>query len=227
MKRMLMLAAGFVISLAGFSQLSYGIQGSGNISSASLSFKDGPDWSRKMNVGPGGGIVLQYGFGENFALRTGAGYLQHAVTVNTSGVDPDNGELGEIKIEAKNKFNYVQIPLYALYTKPISSSQFFIGAGPFLNYGLSGKSKLVARYVLPNGEPGQEELEADAFKKEEEDGANFQRTDLGLGAVAGIRLGGGFFVQAGYQLGLSNITRDEGNKYRTQGIQFSIGYFFK
>jgi len=227
MKKWLLAAAVCFVSAAGFSQASFGIQGTGNISSASLKFEEGVDWTKKMSFAPGGGFVAQFQLGENFAVRTGAFFLQHTAIVNTKGFDPDNGELGEIAIEAKNKLNYVQVPVYALYTKEMGSSQFFIGAGPYANYGISGKTKLTAKFTYPGGEPGEETYESDAFKKEEEDGANFKRADFGAAAIAGIRLSGGFFVQAGYQMGLANITRDEGNKYKTQGIQVSFGYFFK
>jgi hypothetical protein len=228
MKRMFLIATGLFLSVAGFSQFSIGIQGTGNLGSAALKFKDGPtDWKKSMEFTPGGGIVAQIGIKKNFALRTGLLFLQHGVTVNTKGFDPDNGELGEISIEAKNKLNYIQVPLYALYTKQMGGLQFFAGAGPFVNYGVSGVTKMTASYTLPNGEPGSETTETDAFKTDSEDGANFDRTDFGAGALAGIKLSGGLYIQAGYQLGLANITRDEGNKYKTQGIQVSFGYFFR
>lgn len=227
MKRVMLMAAGMFIAAVGFSQVSIGFQAAGNITTAKLSFQEGTEFDRKAMFAPGGGVVVLLGISENFALRTGLSYLQHQVKATTVGIDPDNGDLGEIKIEAKNKFHYLQLPVYALYKKNVGIGEFFAGAGPFVNYGLSGKSKLTAYYKLEGGGEETETLESDAFKKEEDGGSNFKRLDFGAGAIAGLRFENGFFFNLGYQMGLTNITRDEGNKYKTHAVQLSVGYFLR
>jgi hypothetical protein len=227
MKRVFLLAAGLMIAAAGFSQVSIGFQGTGNITTAKLKFAEGTDFDKKALFSPGGGVVVELGISEHFALRSGLHYQQHQVEATTVGIDPDNGDLGEIKIVAKNKFHYLQLPVYAMYKKDVGVGELFAGVGPFVNYGLSGKSKLTAYYTVEGGGEESETIESDAFKKEEDGGSNFKRVDVGAGALAGLRFKNGLFFNLGYQMGLTNITRDEGNTYKTHSVQLSIGYFIR
>lgn len=226
MKQLIIALTAVLLSTAGQAQFSLGVQGTLNLSSAKLSFTDGTDWSKKMKAGPGGGLIAQFQFSDHFALRSGLHFLQQGVVANTKGFDPDNGDLGEISIEAKNTLNYLQVPVYGLFTRQIGMMQFFAGIGPHISIGLSGKSKLTATYTLPGGEVETESYEADAFKKEAEDGANFKRLDIGAGALLGLKFANKLFVSAGYQYSFTNSTRDEGDKYHNLGLQCTLGYFF-
>jgi hypothetical protein len=106
--------------------------------------------------------------------------------------------------------------------------QFYAGGGGYINYGVSGKSKAKLSHTMPDGHEAVVVEEADAFDKEEDGGTGLNRTDLGVGALAGLRLGNGLFVHAGYQLSLTDIDKSDDNaKYRNRGLQLTIGYFFK
>jgi hypothetical protein len=223
MKRMILMAGGLLIAAASFSQVSLGVQVTGNLSSAKLEFPEGPDFTKKAVFGPGGGIVAQYAVNEKFALQSGVNFLQHGVKINSTEVQDG---IGEIEIAAKTKLNYLQIPVYALYTNELSVAKIFIGAGPYANYGISGKSKYTYTLTDDNGDKLSESEETDAFKKDEDGATTFKRFDWGAAAIAGVRFPNGMFAHIGYQYSIGNISSDNESKYNNQGFQLSIGYFF-
>ena len=226
MKRMILMAGGLLIAAASFSQVSLGVQATGNLSTAKLEFPDGPDFTKKAVFGPGGGFVEQFAVNETFALRSGLNFLQHGVKVNSKEVEDG---IGEFDIEAKTKLNYLQIPVYALFTKELSIGELFLGAGPYANYGISGKSKLTYTLTDENGDKLSDSEETDPFKKDEDGATSFKRFDWGAGAIAGLRFPNGMFANIGYQYSIGNISSDsdEGGKYNNQGLQLTIGFFFR
>jgi hypothetical protein len=223
MKKMFLLVGVVVISLTGFSQLSLGLHGTGNLSDAKIKTAQDIDFKKKMKTMPGAGVVVQYAFGKHLALRTGANYVQNGVELKAT-VD----ETVNMKVQLKRNLHYVQLPVNLLYTIPLGRMQFFAGGGGYFNYGISGKTKSKLSYTMPDGHEFVEEEEHDAFKKETDGGAGLKKSDYGLGVLAGIRLSGGLFVNAGYQLSLANIDdTDDGSQYKNRGLQLTIGYFFK
>lgn len=224
MKRMLLMAGGMLMAAASFAQVSFGVQATGNLSSAKMEFPEGPDFSKKAVFGPGAGLVAQLSVSDQFALRSGLNYIQNGVKVTSTFVQDG---IGEVEFEAKNKLNYLQLPVYALYTKKLTAVELYAGAGPFAGYGIGGKSKLTYSYLDDNGDKVSDTEESDAFKKEEDGGAGMKRFDWGAGAIAGIRFANGMFANIGYQYSFGNTSSGDDSKYRNQGLQLSIGYFFR
>lgn len=221
MKKFILSATAIIFSAASFAQFSFGIQGTGNLGSASIKTTDGPDFRKTMKALPGAGVVVQYAINEHLAIRSGVNYLQNGVTLKTT-ID----ETVATKVVVENKLNYIQVPLNVLYTVPFSRVQFFAGTGGYISYGISGKSKATFRYTMPDGHVAVETEETKAFKKENDGGAGLKKTDFGVGALAGIRLGSGLFANVGYQLSLANISGSDGVKYKNRGLQLTVGYFF-
>jgi Outer membrane protein beta-barrel domain len=221
MKKILLSATAIFLSAACFAQFSFGLQGTGNLGSASVKFADGPSFTKTMKAMPGAGVVVQYAFNEHLALRSGVNYLQNGVTLKTTLDDA-----APLKLVVENNLNYLQVPVNVLYTVPFSRLQFFAGGGGYVSYGISGKSKAKLSFTMPDGEENITVEEVDAFKKEDDGGAGLKRTDFGVGLLAGVRLGNGLFANAGYQLSLVNIADGEGGKYKNRGLQLTIGYFF-
>jgi hypothetical protein len=207
-------------------QLSLGLQASGNLSGASVKFETATSISKKMRVLPGAAFVANYHFSEQLAIRTGIHYLQNGVTVNTTGIDPENGDLGEIQLKAVSNLNYLQLPLNVLYFIPAGNTKFYAGAGGFASYGISGTTKLSGTYTLPDGSHETVTEQQDAYKKETDGGAGLKRFDWGAGFTAGAQFGTRWFVQAGYQLSLADIDPSKESVYKNRSAQLCIGYFF-
>jgi hypothetical protein len=222
MKKMILSATGIILSLASFAQFSFGLQGTGNLGNAKIKNENDFDYRKKMRAMPGAGIVVQYELGKHLAVRSGVNYQQNGVTLKTT-VD----ESVNMKLEIQNSLRYVQLPVNLLYTIRLSRLQLYAGAGGYINYGVDGKLKATLSFTMPDGSESKVTEKAKAFKKEEDGGAGFKKTDFGVGALAGIKLGKGLFANVGYQLSLSNINgTDDDAVYKNRGIQLTIGYFF-
>ncbi|MBL7740322.1 MAG: PorT family protein [Chitinophagaceae bacterium] len=223
MKKIFLSVTALVISVAGFSQLSFGLHGTGTLADAQVKNENDFNYKRKMRAMPGAGIDVQYTFSKHFAVRTGVNYVQNGVTLKTT-VD----ETVNMQLKIENNLNYIQVPVNVLYTIPVSRMQFYAGGGGFVNYGVSGKSKARLSYTMPDGHEAVIVEEADAFKKEEEGGMGLKKTDFGASVLAGLRLGNGLFIHIGYQLSLADIDQSgDDAKYKNRNAQFTIGYFFK
>ncbi|HEY6506047.1 MAG TPA: porin family protein [Chitinophagaceae bacterium] len=222
MKKIFLLTTGIVLSIAGFSQLSFGIHGTGNLADANIKYENDFSLNKKMKAMPGAGIDVQYAFSEHVAVRSGVNYIQNGVELKTTLDETVN-----LQVKINNNLNYIQVPLNVLYTVPVSRVQLYAGGGGFVSYGVSGKTKSRLSYTMPDGHEAVVVEEMDAFKKEEDGGAGLKRLDYGVGALAGVRLSNGFFGNIGYQLSLADIDKSEGGgKYKNRGLQLTIGYFF-
>ncbi|HEX6194225.1 MAG TPA: porin family protein [Chitinophagaceae bacterium] len=223
MKKVITVIIGIGSVLSSFSQLSVGIQGTGNLSDASIEASDFFAPAKKARVLPGAGIVADIKVNPSLMLRTGLNYQQQGIKLNVSfpGVP---GEINEINSEAKLNLHYVQLPLNVLYTTKGATS-FYAGGGPYVSFALSGKSKTETTYKYADGTIETETEEGDIFEKDEDGNTSFKRTDFGLGALAGVKFPGGFFANVGYQFSLANLSKDGDSKYRNRGLQLTIGYY--
>lgn len=112
---------------------------------------------------------------------------------------------------------YLQLPVHAGYKIGLSESvDLALHAGPYLAYGIGGKSKYE--------EDGDKE-EVDFFGSEKEEGN--KSFDWGLGAGADLILSKSFRLGLNYDLGLTNISRGD-KKYpvKNRNLSISIGYSF-
>lgn len=226
MKKVWTVLAGVVITATSFAQFSFGVQGIVNLSNATLKIEDGQNVTKEMRILPGAGLFAQFAVNEKISLRSGVNFLQHGITVNTTIPIP-GGTIPSVKASAETKLNYLQLPVNLLYTTSSEKLQFFAGAGGYLNYGISGKTKSNVQYI-DNGNLEVHEEETDAFKKDADGNPGFKKADWGLGALAGVKFNNGLFANLGYQYSLSDISNaDDGGEYKNRGLQLTIGYFFK
>ena len=219
MKKFILLIGGVVLSVISFGQVAFGVQASGSLASATVKSKYDLDFDKKFRGTPSGGGIVQVKLGRNISLRSGLIFSQQGVTVKHA-----EDEFGSVT--SKTRLNYLQVPVHAVYAFPVAPGALYVGLGGYAGYGISGEIKNTLWFYTDDG--GYEFVEKlKAFKKSEEDGGNLQRADYGLSGIAGLQLRNGFFVQAGYQRGLANISRDKEDTYRNNGLQLTIGYFFK
>ncbi len=225
MKKTILAFAGFILSAAAFSQVSLGIQGIGNLSNASIKTEDMLNPSKKASALPGAGLVAQFDLGKKLALRTGVNYLQHGFKLTGSFEEDFGEEVASVSFSTKTNLNYVQVPVNILYKIPSRLFEFYVGGGPYVSYGISGKIKITSTINYENGDKEIETEEQKAFTKEDGEEAGLKRSDIGVGAIAGFKFANGIFANVGYQLNLSNSSGDSEGKYKNRGLQLTIGYF--
>jgi hypothetical protein len=112
---------------------------------------------------------------------------------------------GNMTPDVKNKFEYINLPLVLRY---YAKQNLSVDLGPQLGFLVNSFSK---------GNEGNTKLD---------DQNSF---DFALCGGATYDLENNFFVQARYNLGLINISKEEGPgaiKYQNSVVQFSVGYYF-
>ena len=223
MKKVLTLMIGIVTTATAFSQVSIGIQGTGNLSDAKVESAAFLSPSKKMRVLPGGGIVADFQVSPAIAIRTGINYLQNGITLETSlpGVP---GEIDEMSVSGKLNMQYLQVPLNVLFTTK-GRIQFFAGGGPYFSYALSGKTKMEGTIKFSDGTVIKDKEEVDVFEEDDNGETTWKRTDYGVGALAGVKLPGGLFANVGYQFSFANLDKTDDAEYRNRGLQLTIGYY--
>ena len=219
MKKIILFAAGIILSVSAFSQVRLGLQITGNLASANVKSKYDINFDKGMAGLPGVSAIVQYDISNHFSLRSGVTYLQQGTELKYAF-----DEFGSTTSETK--LNYLQAPLQAIYNVKVGGSRLYAGLGGYAGYGLSGLVKNTLWFHTDDGGyEFTEELEA--FDKIEDDGGDLLRWDYGMVGLAGVELKKGLYFEAGYQQGLANISRDKEDSYKNNGIQFTIGYFFK
>jgi len=119
----------------------------------------------------------------------------------------------------KTTLNYLELPLNFVYNTHSSKGKFFIGAGPSLSIGLSGKDKWDDGYS-----PQTSDIK---FGNGDED--DFKAFEAGINFLTGYQFKAGFLLAANYNAGLNNLANgdpDFSGKYHNRYFGIRIGYMF-
>ncbi|MBS1621822.1 MAG: PorT family protein [Bacteroidetes bacterium] len=171
---------------------------------------DGETDNGKSKIGVLAGLVLDIPIDEQFSFQPGLQFVQKGTKEEeTSGGFTEKVKLG---------INYFEIPLNFLY-HPKKGNGFFIGAGPSVGIGISGKGT----YSYDDAS-----ISSDLqFGNTDDD--DIRRLDMGANFITGITFQNGLSLSANYTQGLSNIfpggSSDGTLKNRYFGIR--LGYFIK
>lgn len=136
----------------------------------------------------------------------------------------------------RTKFNplYLQIPANLVVKLPVSqSTNFIVGAGPYIQMGVGGKSKVESSFLgVTSSSSDNIKFNDDDPTTGEQEGARYDRLkrfDAGLNGLVGFEVDR-FMITANYGLGLTKINStqtdnsdNDKNKFRT----FSVGVGFR
>ncbi len=179
--------------------LSVGFKAGTGLSNYRLS-GDMKSFTSKMSIGGSVGGFVKYDLGSNFALQSGID-LYYSTSKLDSKVDKSSNKLKSLGVE---------IPLYGIVQGKLGSGKAFIGAGPYVGYGISMKS---------NG--------ANLFKNSSEAGKLvMNRFDYGLGGIAGYDFDKNWQINASYQLGIADLLKGKGGSMKNHGTSVGIAYKF-
>jgi hypothetical protein len=159
----------------------------------------------QMLVGFHAGLITEISFTENLKLQPG-------ILFSTKGSKYELTFLGET-------FDYsltpgvIEVPVNAFYIYGKGPVKLILFAGPYVSYGITGKSKI-------NGE-SQDIL----YGSTTED--DMKPFDFGLNFGAGVNVNG-FMISAQYGLGLLNLAPDEtgDTDMKNKVIGISVAYMF-
>jgi len=175
------------------------------------------------------GIVGDLPIGSYFSFQPGI--LFTGKGAKTQYGDPSSNNYSKA---TTNPF-YIEVPANLVAKLPIGTgANFFVGAGPYLGVGVSGKNKVVIERPILGRFESESDIEFsndDPTTFDNEEGAGFgvmRRFDYGLNGLAGIE-GRSVVVGVNYGYGLAklqsgaNSSEDNNNKHRV----FSISVGFK
>ncbi len=115
--------------------------------------------------------------------------------------------------------NYIQLPVNIVYQLHIDKgTSLHFGAGPYLGYGVSGKlsnGNSTTDIKFTNDPPN-------IFSYE----LRNKNPDYGVNFLAGLQLKNNIIIDAGYGLGLANLTYGSASQYN-RVLSFSVGYMFR
>ena len=176
---------------------------SGGITLASLHANSGDESENSASkIGFTGGIFLQTPISKNVAFNTGMNYVQKGW--QAPDLDPD--ETDEMTL------NYLEVPLNILYT----NNGFFVGGGPVIGLGLSGKYKY---------------SEFDGITTEDvtfgSDNDDVKQFEFSGNLLAGYQMKNGLMFSAGYNMGFTTlINPDMDGSIKNRFWSLKIGYLF-
>ncbi|HZW76960.1 MAG TPA: porin family protein [Flavobacteriaceae bacterium] len=125
----------------------------------------------------------------------------------------------ESNFEMKMKLNYINIPIMAKY---YVAEGFSLVAGPQLGFLMSAKADADVSVKGNIGGMTIEESSSETVDIKDQ----FSGFDLSFGVGAAYRLDMGVFFGARYNLGLTNISKENDESSKNGVIQVSVGYSF-
>ncbi len=201
-------------------KISFGVKAGVNLATYSISDEDFYDdeFKKRPTVSFHIGGLVDVPLASAFSLQGGLTLSGKGFREVWSGEDEFDDSYYEGSF--KESIMALEIPVNAVY----KTRGFFVGAGPYAAYALSGKWK----------EKFEEDLGDGDIEKDEESGkvvfsgdnAYRTRTDFGINLLAGYQLNTHLSLAAGYGLGLKNIAKNTDWSVKNRVISLSIGYMF-
>ena len=135
---------------------------------------------------------------------------------------------------------YLEIPVNLIANFEAGPGKVFVGAGPYLSFGIGGKAKGVATFNDNPVDPfigSSDDNNTYNYDRSLKFGTNsstdkskdLKSLDFGLNFLLGYQLTNGLSINGGYGLGLTNIDADsgiEGNKESVKNSVISVGLGF-
>lgn len=190
-------AAALLVSGSAFAQeagtVKFGVQAGANLSNFAGDLDDLDDLDAK--VGFQVGVTADYFLSQNLFLQSGLAYTTKGAKKEVLGV------------KTTMNLNYLQLPVRIGYAIPVSEGfSVNLNAGPYVAYGIGGKTKVG-------------DLKSDSFG---DDG--LKEFDFGIGGGVGAEFGA-IAINLGYEYGLAdlgsdNIKVNNVNAYLTLGYKF-------
>lgn len=160
--------------------------------------------------------------------------LQPGIIFTGKGTKTQSGNESDANFyRATSNPYYVEVPVNLVFKTPTGSSNFFVGAGPYIAMGIAGKNKVNGKIagVSYSNERNIKWSNDDPTTLNEEEGSGFgvmKRFDYGLNGTIGVEASK-LVISANYGLGLAKLQSgsggsgdDNNNKHRV--LSFTLGF---
>jgi len=212
-KLILALGVAFLSAVGVQAQVGYGIKAGVNLGKYS-NVQENVEDHIKMNPS-----FYLTGYADLFVATNVS--VQPGISLQGKGDKFSYVEEGYSEIETRNVIS-VEIPVNVVYYIPVADvGSVFLGGGPYAGYAISGRYK----WTLQTDEDSDSLDEKIKFSGADKSMKPF---DAGINFLAGFKLANGFLVNAGYNLGLTNLSPNDAAdfKFSNRVLSFGIGFQF-
>ncbi|WP_159634118.1 outer membrane beta-barrel protein [Sphingobacterium composti Ten et al. 2007 non Yoo et al. 2007] len=212
-KVLLSLGSALLLAVGANAQTGYGIKAGVTLPSYSYGSSDDlSDTKSALNFYITG--YLNANINQNFAIQPG-------VSLQGKGAKFAEARVGGTTYELTQNTMWIEVPVNFVGKLPVGAAELQLGAGPYVGFGVSGKNKF---NTIGNGDGSSTTLNEFKFGKDE----HLKAVDFGANIMAGVKLPGGFLINANYGLGLTNIAGDKSltNDIKNRVLSFGVGFEF-
>lgn len=168
------------------------------------------------------GAFVDFGLGD-VSIQPAILYSVKGGTSNVSGSETSGGITYSYQGAEKLTLNYIEVPVNILYHVPVGVGKLFIGGGPYVAMGISGKD-VASATASGGGQSASNSSSTDVtFGSASGDVKN---PDYGINFLGGIAFKGGTQISLGYGLGLANLSNDSSTTIKNNVFSVSIGFTF-
>jgi len=223
----IILSTGLVLCAALFTQaqvkspVSFGLRAGVNFQNVNGKDFNGNKTSNNMIPGYNVGANVEIPIATDF-------YVQPGLLYTTKGAKADQDYLGQT-VDAKTKLSYLEVPVNFLYKPVLGSGKLLLGFGPYVAFGLGGKSSLEGSGQKRDYDVKYQNTVTSTDPK---DKAYFKKVDAGANLLFGYEFSNRISAQLNAQLGLAKINPEydylSGDKssWKNTGFGVSVGYRF-
>lgn len=243
MKKIILIAAIAMAGQISVAQVGFGIQAGANFGmgkfeydNAAFSGSASHSQKNKVKVGLLAGFVASVPINSMLAFRPELNFIQEGTKQTISG----NYTFYTFEQQHEITLNYIQLPLNVVYKIPAGAGTAFLGLGPVLQFGISGKDKykFTSATDPADNETKTYDVKFDGKKSDDitdpnDTDGHLKRFDAGINVLAGYKLPMGVFVKLGYSHGFINIDPNKDNadasdrsSYKNSGFNVVVGYMF-
>jgi hypothetical protein len=216
--RIFMIATLLIFMVTGMMAQTIGVKAGLNLSNMMMKMGD-ETLSEEYKMIPGfhAGVIADIPVTKMFSIEAGA-------LVSTKGYKlVEEIFLSDEKMEIDLSMNliYIDVPITAKGTIDIGLAKVYGAVGPYLAYGVAGKTKTEVT-IMGVTEKDEEDV---VWGTEEDD--QLKPFDFGLTAGAGVEFKG-FFIGVSYEYGLANLSTysDDDSVINNRVLGISVGYLF-
>lgn len=201
-------------------RITFGVKAGVNFASFSIVDNRGldDDYKKRPNVSFHVGGLVDVPLSSAFSLQGGLTLSGKGSREIWSNDDELGGSYSETSF--KESLLYLELPVNAVY----KAGNFFVGAGPYAGYALSGKWKETFEEDFGDGDVEKEEDSGNVIFSGEN--AYRERIDFGVNFLAGYQFNSRMNISLGYGLGLKNIYKRDEWTMKNRVLSLSVGYTF-
>ncbi len=213
----------FFISFKGIAQPAFAIQAGANLSFTDLGHKWGVIHNSKTakidsdpRLGLIAGLICEFHVGNFIGFRLELNFIQKGYHRDHYALEPTQ----------QTRTNYLELPVNITLDLPSTKGRLFIGAGPAIALGMSGKIKETD--IFDYFGDRTIDLKFDGVEPISDTKKHLKRFEFSLNAIVGYKITRRFFTALTYTRGLTDnlAKKDEYNSWKNSGLTLKAGYYF-